>query len=211
MSTRAPFLQEYTQEDDVKPRRPIPHIFSPFWHGTDSNYETTNRDIRAMISKPLSGDEQRTADSGGGYVYVFCLPVDEAVSPPTRHVKIGMTTRSVPDRMRRIASACRYEPSVVCSVSTRYPLRVERLCHAQLRGRRRRESPSCPGCGRAHREWFEVGPPEAERVVCFWSEWMEHTEPYNEGTGELKSEWSERLGEVQERAGLAQGPSAEYA
>ncbi|KAI6252811.1 hypothetical protein MCOR27_010512 [Pyricularia oryzae] len=156
-----------------------------------------NRDIRAIMSKPLSSDELRAAAAGGGYVYVFCLPLHEAVSPPTRHVKIGMTTRSVPDRMRRIASACRYEPSVVCSAFTRYPLRVERLCHAQLRGQRRRESPGCPGCGRAHREWFEVSQPEAERVMCFWSEWIEHAEPYNKDTGELKSEWSVRLGEVQ--------------
>lgn len=196
-STRAPPLQEDAQPKDIRIQRPIPHIFSPFRPGTNYTHETVNRDIRAIMSKPLSSDELRAAAAGGGYVYVFCLPLHEAVSPPTRHVKIGMTTRSVPDRMRRIASACRYEPSVVCSAFTRYPLRVERLCHAQLRGQRRRESPGCPGCGRAHREWFEVSQPEAERVMCFWSEWIEHAEPYNKDTGELKSEWSVRLGEVQ--------------
>ncbi|TLD30368.1 hypothetical protein PspLS_02664 [Pyricularia sp. CBS 133598] len=194
---RAPSTQEDAQLQDIGLQRPTPHIFFPFWPGTDFPYETTNRDIRAVVSKPLSPDELRASAAGGGYVYVFSLPSHEAVSPPIGHVKIGMTTRSVPDRMRRIASTCKYEPLVVYSVFTRYPLRVERLCHAQLRGQRRRESPGCPGCGRAHREWVEASPPEAERVVCFWSKWIEHTEPYNEDTGELKSEWSERLGEVQ--------------
>ncbi|KAH8664501.1 hypothetical protein BX600DRAFT_464562 [Xylariales sp. PMI_506] len=59
--------------------------------------------------------------------------------------------------------------------------KVERLIHLELAGAGMRVSDrgtTCPSCGKAHREWFEVdasrqGIMAVDEVVRRWSDWDE--------------------------------------
>ncbi|KAL8371672.1 hypothetical protein RB595_001462 [Gaeumannomyces hyphopodioides] len=200
--------------------RPLPqvHQFSPF-HPAPRAGGYTNREVARRLRRPLTGTDlarkkEKTAmvaaggggqgssssDLRGGFVYVFTLPDAVAVCPPTRHVKIGMTTqRAVAARLAQIRARCGYAPVLVAAAWTRHPLRVEELAHAQLGERRRLQlggGGGCPGCGSRHREWFETGAAEAAEVVRVWASWVERRTPYDDETGELREEWRRRLPET---------------
>lgn len=191
--------------------RPLPqvHQFSPFHPGARASI-CTNREVARRLRRPLTGTDlarkkgkiptgegQSSSDLRGGFVYVFTLPDAVAVCPPTRHVKIGMTTqRAVASRLAQIRGRCGYAPVLVAAAWTRHPLRVEELAHAQLGNRRRLQPAGCPGCGSRHREWFEIGADEASDVVRVWASWVERRMPYDDETGQLREEWRRRLPET---------------
>ncbi|EJT74182.1 hypothetical protein GGTG_08027 [Gaeumannomyces tritici R3-111a-1] len=201
--------------------RPLPqvHQFSPF-HTTPRTGGHTNREVTRRLRRPLTatdlvrkkgkaaaagggeqGNNNNNSDSDsdfrGGFVYVFTLPDSVAVCPPTRHVKVGMTTqRAVASRLAQVRARCGYAPVLVAAARTRHPLRVEELVHAQLGERRRLQRSGCPGCGCRHREWFEAGAAEAAEAVRVWAAWVERRAPYDGETGELREEWRRRLPET---------------
>ncbi|KIW90681.1 uncharacterized protein Z519_08464 [Cladophialophora bantiana CBS 173.52] len=104
--------------------------------------------------------------------------------------KIGATGCQVSSRMKEKERKCGkstkpgYQTETVPNV-----FHLERLSHLELeiRGCRLREI-SCK-CGVKHREWFDVGEREAERVLRAWAEWARRARPYD-AAGCLSSKWA---------------------
>lgn len=161
------------------------HTFEPF--GKPKTTLQLNQSIKKLLQRRL-----RTTERPGsqGFLYVYTFPTRYRLRTP--HLKIGHA-RDVAGRMARWKRQCGYEPSLLSCFSAELHVKVERLVHAQLWDRRRRET-CCPVCGRAHLEWFEVKETTASGLISLWSYWS-RLEPYDE-EGELKGEWRERLEEV---------------
>jgi hypothetical protein len=127
------------------------------------------------------------AEFAAGFVYGFRRPGCDLI-------KIGMTTKTVAERLRTIGARCHYTPTVVFEIATNYAMKVEHLVHRQLYRQNRREclvNELCNkgrGCSSRHKEWFEgVSDEYAELVVRAWVRWM-NLKPYDlEGC--LKHAW----------------------
>jgi hypothetical protein len=161
------------------------HTFEPF-----RKPKTTlelNKSIKKLLQRRLRATER---PGSKGFLYVYTFPTRYRLRTP--HLKIGHA-RDVTRRMADWRRQCGYEPSLLSCFSAELHVKVERLVHAQLWNRRRRET-CCPVCGGAHREWFEVKETEASGLISLWSYWS-RLEPYDE-EGQLKGEWRERLEEV---------------
>jgi len=127
------------------------------------------------------------AETASGFVYGFRRPGCDLI-------KIGMTTKTVAERLRAIGTQCNYTPTVVFRVATNHAMKVEHLVHRQFYRQNRREclvNDLCnngSGCPSKHREWFEgVSDTYAETVVRAWVSWI-NLEPYDMD-GYLKRAW----------------------
>lgn len=161
------------------------HAFEPF--GKPKTDLELNQSIKKLLQRRLRATER---PGSKGFLYVYTFPTRYRLRTP--HLKIGHA-RDVTWRMTDWRRRCGYEPSLLSCFSAELHVKVERLVHAQLWNRRRREA-CCPVCGGAHREWFEVKETTASGLISLWSYWS-RLEPYDE-EGELKGEWRERLEEV---------------
>ena len=142
------------------------------------------RPTDSVFYKLLSPLKNR--DYKDGSLYIF----DRTSSPG--HVKIGWTSRTVSCRLNEW-SKCGYKPNLLFSVSdVPQAQRVETLAHYELIKEWRREW-KCNegrGCGKSHKEWFEVSIERAEQVMENWTEIMRRVEPYD-SHGQLKPQWVE--------------------
>jgi hypothetical protein len=132
-------------------------------------------------------DRISPAEKPSGFVYGFRRPGCDLI-------KIGVTNKTVYERINTIGRSCKYNPIVVFAVETKHAMKVEHLVHRQLHRQNRREclvSGRCNngrGCPSKHKEWFEgVSDAYAENVVRAWARWIER-DPYDVD-GYLKNVW----------------------
>ncbi|KAJ2978645.1 hypothetical protein NQ176_g3696 [Zarea fungicola] len=167
----------------------LSHIFVPY--GKPRTQQHINKAIKGILGKPLSRKEiESLAKEGVVYIYTFADVLHTQKKP---HLKIGYSA-DYTRRMQAWARRCGYKPGDMCQTTANLYMRVERLVHAQLWPHRRRED-KCPGCGGAHKEFFDVRLSEASRVIGLWAEWM-RLNPYDENEGYLKKEWRDKLEKI---------------
>lgn len=165
------------------------HIFVPY--GKPRTQQQINKAIKGILGKPLSHKEiESLAKEGVVYIYTFADALHTQKKP---HLKIGYTA-DYTRRMQAWARRCGYKPGDMCQTTAKLYMRVERLVHAQLWPHRRRED-ICPGCGGAHKEFFDLRLSEASRVIGLWAEWM-RLNPYDENEGCLRKEWKDKLDKI---------------
>jgi hypothetical protein len=149
---------------DITPFQVIPESDKLF------PYKSSYKLLQSVVTRDLDREDQQD-----GFIYLYEVEGNKGF------VKIGYTGRSVDTRHDEWSFACNRKSK------TLYPIppqstelvpnarRVEALCHAELRHRRRRFY--CKGCLVQHIEWFEVSVEEAIAVIEKWSAWM-RTNPY---------------------------------
>ncbi|ENH70208.1 hypothetical protein FOC1_g10000129 [Fusarium oxysporum f. sp. cubense race 1] len=181
---------------------------SAFWR---ASYDTSPFEITEKSKKPFTHEslhenvkskmmsELNNKDLGDGYIYLY------EVDGNPGFVKIGFTTSSVEDRLRKWKFECNRDPKTLypnaSGGGTTVPnaRRVEALCHAELE--HRRVSIFCPNCLKPHTEWFETTSAKAIEVIEKWSYWMK-TLPYqsvqvkNEVKWTIKEEERERTQDI---------------
>ena len=129
--------------------------------------------------------------SKSGRIYIF----DRDSLPG--YLKIGFSAISVGARLAAW-SKCGYRPNLLFSTDEiPHARRVESLAHYELIKEWRRED-CCSGCGKAHQEWFEIGPFRAKHVVEDWAEWMRLADPYDL-EGFLKLTWLKVITNIDKR------------
>lgn len=136
--------------------------------------------VKAKLEEPLTKLAWKT-----GTVYMFTRPSSPGF------VKIGYTTMTVADRMKRWEKSCRYAPVVQHAIyGVPHVYRVEQLIHTELKEYWRKEK-RCkhnPDCPKQHQEWFEIAVENAKRIMNKWVEWMQKARTYND-SGLLEPEW----------------------
>ncbi|KIW23741.1 uncharacterized protein PV07_11919 [Cladophialophora immunda] len=139
------------------------HKFEKFRYSKEKRNATPQELIRQTLLKPLTKADMRRS----GFIYVFWHPGSLG------YVKIGYAT-DVEERLKRWRGQCGFELEQHKSQESR-PIarvrhlhRVESLIHAELKDYRVFE-PRCRGCGISHKEWFEVDPNYALKVVEKWT------------------------------------------
>ncbi|KAL3476577.1 T5orf172 domain-containing protein [Aspergillus californicus] len=158
-------------------------------------YDTTPFDVRSTteFSKPEKPwvrnkvlSPLQKSDRGAGYLYAYEVEGNKGF------VKIGYTTRSVKGRLDEWSFDCNRisMPIYPFSVNTRAAVpnaaRVEKLCHAELKGQNIRFH--CTGCLKPHIEWFKISPSEAIWVIEKWSKWM-RSHPYQPSSIDSSDSW----------------------
>ncbi|KAL9603811.1 MAG: hypothetical protein Q9219_000920 [cf. Caloplaca sp. 3 TL-2023] len=150
----------------------------------------TENFVREALTKKFGKREATQA----GVIYIYWFPGNFG------YVKIGVTGKSVEERLRGWKNKCKHIPypvfplSQVDQIAIPHIYRVENLIKAQLRDRRRKEV-QCHGCRRPHNEWFEISKEEAIAVVRKWSAWMRENpyEQLNLNDWKLKKEQKKNL------------------
>lgn len=107
-----------------------------------------------------------------GFIYIYLHPGCFG------HVKIGMTG-DIPERLTAWGKLCHTKVSTYFPTDPNSPYmqavphvyRVKALVNAELEYCRKWEI-GCKGCGRNHKEWFEVQAAHAIAVVNRWIDWM---------------------------------------
>ncbi|KAL8782232.1 MAG: hypothetical protein Q9213_005562 [Squamulea squamosa] len=146
--------------------------------------------VRGMIERPLGLLESRDA----GLIYIYWFPGNFG------HIKIGLTTRTIEERMREWQSKCshdihlEYPKDEKDCVPIPHVHRVENLIKQQLRHVRRKEI-GCRGCKKNHNEWYENALQEAVDAIRKWSAWMRKNpyEKLSDGVWRLKKTQKENI------------------
>ncbi|KAI9883358.1 MAG: hypothetical protein M1823_004870 [Watsoniomyces obsoletus] len=159
-------------------------VASPF-----TNYRTKNRSeeevdqsLCTKLRKPFTPREEKS-----GYVYIYRRPDFPG------HVKIGITTRTIDQRLKEIARQCGFDLELISEIQQRRipnVYRAEALIHANLALSRKWEQ--CSGCGKRHKECFEISEDMAIAVVEYWRTFIEAM-PYMKDGSSLKPKWIDYL------------------
>ncbi|KAJ5903509.1 hypothetical protein N7504_005892 [Penicillium tannophilum] len=147
-----------------------------------------------VYRKMLDPLEDRDVETGRLYIF-------DRISSPG-HVKIGWTAKSVSNRLKSWSN-CGYSPNLLFETSPIHnAMRAETLTHYEFIKEWRRER-MCkgPGCGKSHKEWFEINAERAKQVVSHWATFMERARPYDEG-GLLKPQWKEVIEMIHNKSEL---------
>lgn len=147
-----------------------------------------------VYRKMLDPLEDRDFETGRLYIF-------DRISSPG-HVKIGWTAKSVSSRLISWSN-CGYSPNLLFKTSPIHnAMRAETLTHYEFIKEWRRER-MCkgPGCGKSHKEWFEINAERAKQVVSHWATFMERARPYDEG-GLLKPQWKEVIERIHNKSEL---------
>ncbi|KIW71612.1 hypothetical protein PV04_03755 [Phialophora macrospora] len=149
-----------------KPARLSTHLNHRFvkyvYSGKDKD-ATAQQLIRQTLLKPLTSADMHRV----GYIYTYWQP------PNMGYVKIGYS-KDVKKRLADWRRQCGFNleehnsGEIRTTARVSHLHRIESLIHAELKDYRLLE-PSCTGCGKSHREWFEVRPNHALRVVAKWT------------------------------------------
>ena len=146
----------------------------------------TDAKVNTMIAQKVQ-QKLGLSDSEAGYIYIFTRPQSPGF------VKIGFS-RDPERRLRQWAAQCGYQPVLgYTSPRSSNARRIEQLVFAELSTSRQRERcMNGSGCGREHREWFEIDVKTARESVEHWTKWI-HAKPYD-ANGELCRFWAQALG-----------------
>ncbi|CAG9986431.1 unnamed protein product [Clonostachys byssicola] len=159
-----------------RPRLPL-STFRPHKEEPDEN-------VMSKLLSPLVKD-RFARDFKTGSLYIF----SRNSSPG--YVKIGWTSLEVEGRLESW-SRCGYKPNLVFSVhDIPYAQRAETLTHYELATEWRAER-MCKGCGKSHKEWFEVSQERATQVVADWAELMKSATIYD-ASGTIDSDWRDTI------------------
>ncbi|KAI9726541.1 MAG: hypothetical protein M1834_008983 [Cirrosporium novae-zelandiae] len=142
--------------------------------------QTIHSKLKGFLLKPLS-----LRDEHPGYVYAFTRRTTPS------HIKIGITERSVGQRLAQWEGKCNYSPYELFSKPTPNVYIAERLVATSLSLYRRRET-VCNGghgCFQHHREWYEVEESVARKWVTLWTTFLSLA-VYNHH-GLMNQEWRE--------------------
>lgn len=146
----------------------------------------TMKSMESFVEGAVTANLGKQEIEKAGHIYIYWFPGNFG------HLKIGVTSRSVEERLREWERRCGHKThrdEVIFDVPHVY--RVEKIVQAQLRDRRKKEI-GCKGCGRCHKEWFEVSREVAIAEAKRWSDWM-RSNPYEEsGNGVWKLKKDEK-------------------
>jgi hypothetical protein len=139
--------------------------FKPYQPANTKN-KTVTEALMSLHAKPLSLE----SGSKTGFIYIYWYPGNFG------HVKIGYSERLNPDeRLKEWSKQCKHEVEGYKHFKVHHMRRVESLVHTELKDHRRTEV--CPGCGKTHKEWFEVEAEFAAQVIEKYQLWAT-TQPY---------------------------------
>ncbi|KIX99950.1 uncharacterized protein Z520_04588 [Fonsecaea multimorphosa CBS 102226] len=156
-------VQQVTDSAPVRLSTHLNHQLVKFPYSKEKRNATPQDLIRQILLKVLTPADMWRA----GYIYVFWHPGSLG------YVKIGYAT-DVEKRLQAWRRQCKFDLEQHKSQESKaiarvlHLHRVESLIHAELKDYRMFE-PSCTGCGKSHREWFEVDPSYALKVVAKWT------------------------------------------
>ncbi|KZL82880.1 hypothetical protein CI238_05363 [Colletotrichum incanum] len=170
------------------PYKPTAHNFTPY--NPPALTSKINKDILEKLIAPFTKEERKAA--GTGYIYGYRLPKGHTTASGTdtrRMIKIGYTN-DPQRRMRQWASTCHYAPDLVFKRLAPHHVKMEEVVHLHLANERRWDR-GCPGCGKNHKEFFEVDVEKAQAVVGMWAAWAS-LGPFDE-EGRLTAYWAARL------------------
>ena len=148
--------------------------FRPYVPSKYKNY-SVEEIIEDTLSRNLTGRERKKI----GHIYMYSF------SGAPRRIKIGVTTTSTQERLKKWEAQCGRKVDLLYStqfdvdeVAIPHCYRVEALVHAEL-ALYRKKIPICPGCGKCHREWFEVDPEYIKATIRRWADWIQQ-KPYEQ-------------------------------
>ncbi|KLJ10318.1 hypothetical protein EMPG_14299 [Blastomyces silverae] len=155
--------------------------FTPYRPKCQEGISASQR-LEHLIMTPFKNNNRNKLE---GLIYIYWQPGNFG------HLKIGWT-KDISKRLQRWESQCGsklevYFPKQVAAdeqeqqdiLPIKHISRVEALVHAELKEQRKMEE-SCPGCGKAHREWFEVSPVIAVEIARKWMRWMREQQRYGQ-------------------------------
>lgn len=145
--------------------------------------------LRSAIKMPLTKQ-----DLEKGFVYMFWDQRNFGM------VKIGRTV-NLQQRLKQWKRQCKvthhYHHAQESSMQMApHVSHIEKLIHIELYNFRKKRR--CDGCGRTHREWFEVSAVKVQRVFQKWKEWILRS-PYSmndEGEWVVNAELDDTLSRV---------------
>ncbi|CAG8893651.1 unnamed protein product [Penicillium egyptiacum] len=166
--------------------------------------EGVAKDITKLVNRPLLPSEINQE----GFIYIFWQIGNFG------HLKIGRSA-NVGRRLEEWKKQCKkdivaYFPDLDRDdghedlQNVPHICRVEALVHMELLKHRRIEK-KCPGCSKAHREYFEIPKENAIQVVRKWISWMRSL-PYEKLTIQGKEQWVLKSEESKRLADLCQPP-----
>lgn len=152
--------------------------------------------LRSAIGQPLTKQDLKK-----GFIYMFWDQQNFGM------VKIGRTN-NLERRLKEWNKECKvthyYHHSQESKVQEiPHVSRIEKLMHIELGNFRRKRK--CNGCGRLHKEWFEIGAVQVLKVFQKWRTWILKS-PYSlDGNLEwkVKPEMLETMFEVCQPTGLS--------
>lgn len=169
---------------------PVPFGFQPFQPKATADL-SVNEAIRRVIVQDLTATDLKS-----GSIYIFWY------KGRFGHVKIGRS-KDPEKRLEEWNKQCKRVHEFHISsfrgelVEVAHASRVERLMHTELKDRRRELK--CDGCGRNHREWFDVQERQAVEVFTKWRDWVAqkpYVEDHRTGAWTLRPDMEEKLAEV---------------
>ncbi|OJJ46057.1 hypothetical protein ASPZODRAFT_133022 [Penicilliopsis zonata CBS 506.65] len=197
-------------KDDSSKVPPVLNLIQEFKpYATKKLTGSVSEELAALLTKPLSTREIKEQ----GSMYIFWQPGNFG------HLKIGKSG-NVHRRMREWISQCKKPIEVFFPKLSedgnsdaeevqpvQHIYRVEALVQMELRYCRRTEA-RCPGCFKAHVEWFEIPRDIAVEVISKWMAWM-RTCPYERRLiqveeGEEEEQWVLKQQEEQRVSELSQ-------
>jgi hypothetical protein len=126
------------------------------------NDDAVAKDLNTVLRKPLGKNDVKS-----GYIYIFWHKGQFG------HVKIGRS-KDPESRLDQWKKKCRREHEFHKSskelIEVEHVNRVEKLIHTELQ--KYRLTTLCEGCGRKHKEWFEVPEQLAVEVFNKWKDFI---------------------------------------
>jgi hypothetical protein len=157
-----------------------------------------NKTVLLSVSAALQEEIRRPLGKGDhreGFIYIFWDKENFG------RLKIGLTNnlkRRLQDWDRKCKRKHSYHPNSGNSIATiPHVLRVERLIHVELK--EFREKRMCEGCGKTHKEWFDIEEAHAVKVARKWQEWiMRKPYVFDQGVQQwvLKHEMADELDQI---------------
>ncbi|KAF2470867.1 uncharacterized protein BDR25DRAFT_314062 [Lindgomyces ingoldianus] len=159
------------------------------WQPKRTKGKSVGQVLQDLVRKDLSAYELKS-----GYIYIFWLKGKFGL------LKIGFT-KNVDRRLKQWAKQCKQEYQLHKRswagelVHIPHVSRVEKLIHAEFKDIRM--VMTCEGCGKEHKEWFQIPEKQAVKVFQKWKDWVLRS-PYGESTGawKLKPEFAKELEQV---------------
>ncbi|KAE8380926.1 meiotically up-regulated gene 113-domain-containing protein [Aspergillus bertholletiae] len=170
----------------------VPRVFTTIQNFSRYPIQDSRRSVAESLERLLLRPLTKADISSQGHMYVYWQPGNFG------HLKIGRSS-DVDRRMTEWVAQCKkplqvYFPSrgdldghPDDMLPVNHIQRVEALVHMELKYCRRIEN-QCPGCAKAHKEWFEIPHRLAVDVVRKWMAWM-RTSPYEKRLSGTEAQW----------------------
>ena len=172
VGTTIPPHKDRQQEDEIRYFKFI-HVLkaklSARWYAPRNSQLSLNKQLLRTMKMPLTRLEKNEG-------YLFVSQRDDA----PELCRISYTSGPVHERLQQYYRQCKSRLTLINDpgqLRVSNPSRLQRLVHIELSEYRRVEE-ICKGCGRKHREWFELSPEKALEVIERGKRWLD-LQPYN--------------------------------